>query len=224
MQKNKKITIHNIIWYILIFSVLGLLIETIYGYITTGIIESRKGLILGPFCPIYGIGAEVIILCLDSFKDSKIKLFLMCAIVGTIFEYVCSYVLQVIYGSRFWDYSYTTLQINGRISLSYTFFWGILAVILMCFIKPKLDKFIEKIPSKFWDKAIIIFLVVDMFITIIGISIFMNRVSKKYNNINCEKSVLDFIFNDKLMISTFPNLRYMNSNGEEIFVKDIIKK
>lgn len=224
MEKDKKITIHKIIWYILIFSVLGLLIETIYGYITTGIIESRKGLILGPFCPIYGIGAEVIILCLDSFKDSKIKLFLMGAIVGTIFEYVCSYVLQVIYGSRFWDYSYTTLQINGRISLTYTFFWGILAVILMCFIRPKLDKFIKKIPSKFWDKAIIIFLVIDMFITIIGISIFMNRVSKKYNNIKCEKSVLDFIFNDKLMISTFPNLRYMNSNGEEIFVKDIIEK
>ena len=54
-MNKEKITVHQLIWYIVIFSIVGLLIETTYGYITTGVIESRKGLILGPFCPIYGV-------------------------------------------------------------------------------------------------------------------------------------------------------------------------
>ena len=56
-MKKKEFDFHNIIWYMILFSILGLFIETIYGYVSTGILESRKGLILGPFCPIYGIGA-----------------------------------------------------------------------------------------------------------------------------------------------------------------------
>lgn len=73
---KKDVTIHRIIWYILIFSVVGLIIETIYGYITTGVLESRKGLILGPFCPIYGVGAALLLFLLDNVKKNKIKLFL----------------------------------------------------------------------------------------------------------------------------------------------------
>ena len=222
-MKKKQITIHNVIWYVLIFSIIGLVIETIYGYITMGIIESRKGLILGPFCPIYGIGAVILIMVLNEYSDSKIKLFFLGAIYGTIFEYICSYVLQVMYGSRFWDYSYTNFQINGRVSMLYTFFWGILAVVLIQYIKVFLDKLIKKIPEKVWDKAIITFLVIDTFITILGISIYMDKAQDLYEGINRKNTTLDYIFNDKLMSSIFPNLRYMDANGNEIFVKDIFK-
>ena len=65
-MKKEGITIHRIIWYTLLFSVLGLIIETIYCFATTGILESRKGLILGPFCPIYGVGASVLIILLNN--------------------------------------------------------------------------------------------------------------------------------------------------------------
>lgn len=54
-ETSKKL-VHQIIWYTIIFSIIGLLIETIFCYLTTGVIESRKGLIWGPFCPVYGIG------------------------------------------------------------------------------------------------------------------------------------------------------------------------
>ena len=158
-MEKKEYTYHNIIWYMVLFSILGLLIETIYCFATTGILESRKGLILGPFCPIYGIGAALFIIILSEYKESKVKLFIMGAISGTIFEYICSYVLQVVYGSMFWDYSYTTYQINGRVSLTYSVFWGILAVLLIQFIKPYFDKIIDKIPTKPWDKVITIFLI-----------------------------------------------------------------
>lgn len=61
MEKRNKITLHQLFWYFIFFSIAGLIIETLYCFITTGNIESRKGLIWGPFCPVYGVGAVVLI-------------------------------------------------------------------------------------------------------------------------------------------------------------------
>ena len=223
-MKKKEFDFHNIIWYMILFSILGLFIETIYGYVSTGILESRKGLILGPFCPIYGIGAAFFIVLLSDYKESKVKLFIMGAIAGTIFEYICSYILQVIYGSMFWDYSYATYQINGRVSLTYTVFWGILAVLLVKYLKPQMDKIINKIPSKFWDKAITIFLIVDIALTILGVTVYMNRAEKKYKNELINETVLDKIFNDNIMSFIFPNLRFTDEVGNSIMVRDILNE
>ena len=115
----------------------------------------------------------------------------MGAIAGTIFEYICSYVLQVVYGSRFWDYSYTTYQINGRVSLTYTIFWGLLAVVLIKYLKPQFDKLIDKIPENPWDKIITIFLILDIGITILGINIYENRAEKTLNNEQINETILD---------------------------------
>lgn len=223
-MKKKEFDFHKIIWYMILFSILGLLIETIYGYVSTGILESRKGLILGPFCPIYGIGAAFFIVTLSDYKASKVKLFIMGAIVGTIFEYICSYILQVVYGSKFWDYSYTTYQINGRISLTYTMFWGLLAVILIKYIKPQFDKLIDKIPKNPWDEVISIFLILDIGLTILGISIYMNRAEKRYNNEQINETILDKIFNDDIMSVIFPNLRLTDELGNTISVREILEK
>ena len=87
MEKTDKITIHQTIWYLMIFSIIGLIIETLFCYFTTGIIESRKGLIFGPFCPIYGFGATFIIFMLNSLKNNKIKLFVYGGILGSVIEF-----------------------------------------------------------------------------------------------------------------------------------------
>ena len=65
MEKKEKITIHHLFWYFLIFSILGLIIETLYCFATSGVIESRKGLIWGPFCPVYGGCGAFLIYVLD---------------------------------------------------------------------------------------------------------------------------------------------------------------
>ncbi|HBC85250.1 MAG TPA: hypothetical protein DCZ30_07690, partial [Clostridiales bacterium] len=60
MEDKEKVSIHQLFWYFIIFSIIGLFIETMYCYITTGVLESRKGLIWGPFCPVYGVGASLL--------------------------------------------------------------------------------------------------------------------------------------------------------------------
>ena len=120
--ENKKYTFHHYLWYMIIFSLIGVIIETIFGYVTTGTIESRKGLILGPLCPVYGCGAILIIALLDRYKGHKIKLLVYGTIVGAAIEYIISFILECLYGARFWDYSWATLNVNGRICLRYSIF------------------------------------------------------------------------------------------------------
>jgi len=69
------ITIWRILAYFVIYSVLGYFIETTFGLLTKGVLESRKSFIIGPFCAIYGVGAVAMILPLQYFKKNNYSLF-----------------------------------------------------------------------------------------------------------------------------------------------------
>lgn len=219
--------VHKIIWYIIIFSIIGLLIETIFCYLTTGVIESRKGLIWGPFCPVYGVGATILIILLERYKDDPINLFIIGSILGNIIEYVLSYILEAIYGIRFWDYSYVDLNLNGRICIRYSVFWGILAVLLIKGIKPYIDEIIDKIPNtKPLNISIIIVLTIDCIATVWAINTYQNRVLAKYYNTETKKQINyieEILFSNDIMKKTFPNLRYTDEFGKEHYLRDMIK-
>lgn len=234
MEKKEKITIHHLFWYFLIFSILGLIIETLYCFATSGVIESRKGLIWGPFCPVYGVCGALLIYVLDKFDcKSAIKLFILGFIGGSIAEYILSYGHEAIYGMKFWNYEYLQYNINGRISLLFSFYWGILSIILIKFVKPGIDKVIGKIKPhtrNIIELGVFIFLCVDCLVTIWGIQTYQNRVvfNKEFktdsNNIFLkvrEKIENDYFTNER-MSTTFPNLRIKDEEGKEVWIKTLI--
>lgn len=236
MKKEKKITIHQLFWYFLIFSIAGIIIETIYCYITTGVLESRKGLLWGPFCPVYGVSAAILIWCLNPYKNKTfLQLFVYGLIAGSVAEYILSFGLEAIYGLRFWDYSYTNLHINGRICLQYSIYWGILSVILLKGIKPVLDKIIDKIPRKIRNVIeilIVVFLIINCIFTVWGIQTYQNRVIYGIKNeeesshilIQCKQKIENEYFTNERMSKTFPNLRTKDRNGNEVWVRTLIEK
>ena len=234
MNKREKVTIHHMFWYFLIFSILGLIIETLYCYVTTGIIESRKGFIWGPLCPVYGVCGAVLIFVLDKFDcKSCIKLFVFGFIFGSIAEYILSYGLEAIYGIRFWNYDYLQYNLNGRISLIFSTYWGILAVILIKFAKPLIDKLVFKISPhirNIIEHGILIFLVIDCLVTIWAIQVYQNRVvngieyKANSNNIvlQLRENIENNYFTNERMSRKFPNLRVKNEKGEEVWIRDLI--
>lgn len=232
MEQKEKINIHQILWYFIIFSIAGLFIETIYCFATTGVWESRKGLIWGPFCPVYGVGATLLILLLNKFKSSKIKLLIYGGLTGDIIEYLMSYGLEAVYMTRFWDYSYTNFHLNGRICLTYTVFWAVLSLVLISFVKPLIDKCIMKMKFKYIniiEILIIVVLIIDVLCTIWAISSYKQRAMNIYYNKELQdsntiiKNIEDTLFSNNKMLKTFPNIRFINENNEEIWIKDIIK-
>ncbi len=240
MNKKNKISnfyingfsLHEILWYFIIFSIIGLLIETIYCYQTTGILESRKGLVFGPFCPIYGVGATFLIILLNNLKKHPIKLFIYGILIGSFLEYFLSFALECIYGTRFWDYSYLKIHLNGRIALTYSLFWGILSIFLIKILKPFIDKIFHKFMNTstiYLDIIIFSFLVFDMFATMYSISVYKTRAINEYYNLpskpygRIEKFVNEHIFSNNYMKKSFPNLRFIDKDGNEIFIKNVFK-
>ena len=78
---NKKFTIFGftiiqILAYFIIYSIIGFIIETLFGMLTKGVIESRQSFLYGPFCGIYGVGAVIMLMGLQRFKKNNYTLFM----------------------------------------------------------------------------------------------------------------------------------------------------
>lgn len=236
-----KITFKRILAYFIIYSFLGFIIETIFGMLTKGVVESRQSCLYGPFCCIYGLGAAVMIPGLQKFKKRNWTLFLAGAIEGSIVEYIISWVGEMIFHIKWWDYSNMPFNINGRICLLFTIFWGILALVLIRLINPYVERFIDKIPAKLFGIITIggtILLILDLLITAFGLQVFYTRFTNTYNlNLKEDKylmvsqDVLDnkviqklsnTMFSDDKILRTFPNIKFKDDDGNIIWVKDIL--
>lgn len=125
MDKTNNINkFEKIVLYFFIYAFLGWIAEEIYCVIVTHGFTNR-GFLFGPLCPIYGYGALILILLLKDYKSKPVKLFFLSAIIFSVFEYITDFVLQAFFATRFWDYTGEFLNLNGRITLSFSLLWGI---------------------------------------------------------------------------------------------------
>ena len=249
---KKKRTINGIsIWrilaYFIIYSVLGYIIETIYGMITKGVWESRQSFLYGPFCGIYGLGAVIMIICLHKFPKKFNTLFIGGFIVGSIVEYVVSFVGEMLLGVKWWDYSNMPLNLNGRICVYFSVFWGFLGIYLIASLNPKIDKIIDWTKSKFktykalktFVMTVFILLMIDCVSTGFAIEFFLVRmivqndidvdnkelVIEQYDKIYGNEKLSEFIYQfwgDKKMIRTFPNLKINDKNGNIVYMDSLL--
>ena len=242
------ISIWRILAYFVVYSVAGFIIETIFGLLTKGVLESRKSFLYGPFCSIYGLGAVLMILPLQKYKKNNYTLFFAGFFIGSIIEYMVSLVGELIFHIKWWDYSDQMFNINGRICVLFSLFWGLLAIYLMSDINPRIDKFIDfaksKIPANYMKTVIIfsiLFLSFDLGITVYALQMFSVRIIHE-NNLNVSNKQLmdnlyekvyvndpkqkDFIykfFGDEKMIKTFPNIKIEDVDGNILFFRNYVK-
>ena len=149
---NRKInSFKYLLLYFLIYAFIGWLLETFYALFTLGHFTNR-GFLYGPICPIYGFGAIILILLLQKYKSKSFKLFFYSAIIFSIFEYIVGFALDALFAAKWWDYTNDFMNLNGRISIFYSFAWGIIAILFINFVYPffkkNLNLLLSKIPSK----------------------------------------------------------------------------
>ena len=248
--KNTKvfgISIVRIFAYFLVYGFIGFVIESIFGIITKGVLESRTSFINSPICGVYGIGATIMIMALQKYKDSNAKTFFIGFIVGTVTEYLISFLSEAILHVKWWDYSDRILNINGRVCLYYSIFWGVLGLLLVKVINPQIDKFLNSIKDKLNKKTlnavikiVMIFFILDFFSTWISIDLFTTRmivrnnidvknkeaIIQKYENIYSNETISKIIYalwGDKRMIKTYPNIKVQNKDGKQIYLDMYLK-
>lgn len=149
---SKKLPrVYTYFLYFIIFAVIGWLLETCYSFFSLGHF-TKRGFLFGPLCPIYGFGALILIMFFSTYKKHNLKLFFLAAIVFSVFEYLVSYGMEALFSLKWWDYTDEFMNLNGRISIFYSFAWGIIAILVINFIYPffkkKVNLILSKIPYK----------------------------------------------------------------------------
>lgn len=156
------IQILRLLLYFIIYSFFGWIIESVFKSILQKKIVN-SGFLHGPFCPIYGFGAIIMLLFLEPFKQNIIVLFLVSFFVLSVWEYIVGWFLEKKFNTKYWDYTDNFLNIKGRVCLQNSTFWGILGVVFTVWIHPFTMKFILMLNEQ-WLIYINIILTIIIFV------------------------------------------------------------
>lgn len=194
-------------------NVVGCVLETLYALaLPPHQLEMRVGLVLGPFIPVYGLGAVAITLCLYKMYNQKdVLIFLASMFIGGAFEYLCSFLQQAVFGTVSWEYSDSALNIGGRTNLMYAFFWGILGLVWVKDLYPFFSRQIQRIPKK-TGRGLTVFLSLFMAADILLSAGAVYRESQRINGVPATNAVQEFFdtyFPDEFLDLIYPHMQYV---------------
>lgn len=124
----------------------GCLYEEIFYWITEGLLRNR-GILYGPWLPIYGIGA-LGIYAMKPLKKHPALLFLLCALVAGIVEYIIGFAGIYFFGVRLWDYRELLLNIDGIICLRSVLSFAVMGILFLYLVEPIMESVIVRLNPK----------------------------------------------------------------------------
>ena len=189
---------------------LGDITETIFCYVTAGVLMSRSSVVYGPFSIVWGLGCMLLTAILYQYRNkSDSYIFLFGTLLGGAYEYVCSVFTEIVFGTVFWDYSKIPFNLGGRINLLYCFFWGIAAVAWMRILYPLLSGLIEKLPKKtgkILTWVMVVFMIFNMAISGLALDRYNQRQTGEIKD-TAVGEFLDEHFPDERMDRIYPNAK-----------------
>ena len=214
---NGHLSGYELFFIFMICALLGAIVEMVFCRVTNGYWENRSSLVYGPMGLAYSIGG--VVLSLLVFKDTEKpnwKIFLKSFIWMSLAEYIMSLGMEVVFHHRAWDYSNMPLNINGRICLLYSCFWGILGLAWTKLVYPGFKKLVAYIPKKvgkvfFW--IMFIFFVYNCIVSAEASLRFNARTDGK-PPANQLEVVLDKQFPDWYMKRVYANSMAVDANGK----------
>ena len=198
----------TVVWLFFIGCLLGDITETIFCRITAGVWMSRSSLVWGPFSIVWGFAIAAVTDLLYKYKDRSDRfLFLMGTALGGAYEYLCSVLSEMVFGTVFWDYSEIPFNLGGRINLLYCFFWGFAAVAWFKIFYPVISGWIEKLPicaGRILTWVIVVFMCCNMAVSTMAL-IRSNERSQGIPATQSWQQTMDERFPDERMEKIYPN-------------------
>lgn len=172
------------IWFML-YSFIGWVYESIFCSISERRLVNR-GFLNGPYCPIYGAGAILVIAVL-SWVNNPVLLFVLSMVLTGVIEYLTSYVMERIFNARWWDYSDWKFNLNGRICLVGLMAFGTMSLLLRYVIHPAVFNLTMRLPNwLIYILAVILFVIFifDCAFTLVGLKGFNKKLGELQEYIN----------------------------------------
>ena len=149
-----------------------------------------------------------------AFKDKSDRyIFFAGTVLGGAYEYMCSVLSELLFGTVFWDYSHIPFNLGGRINLLYCFFWGIAAVVWLKSLYPRLSRLIESLPvtaGAWLMNLLIVFMAVNLLISGMALGRYAARHTGSPQAQTRMERILDERFPDERIERIYPNAKLVD--------------
>lgn len=179
----------DIFYNFFIYSFVGWIYESCYVSFKKKIFVNR-GFLNGPIIPLYGCGATIVFILIWQYKEQDLIVFFGGMFVATILEYITSYLMEVLFHAKWWDYSDRKFNINGRICLSASLVWGFLSLLMINVIQPLVIYIINLLKSpynKYVAYVIFTAFCLDVTVTVVH-ALKLNELLSNLHNLRVEFS------------------------------------
>jgi len=129
------------------YSFAGWVMESIGGIFVVKKFINR-GFMIGPLCPVYGVGVVIITVLLGKYANDFVALFVLATVLCGFLEYMTSYVMEKMFNARWWDYTNRRFNINGRVCLENLCAFGIAGSVILRYINPFFISLYDKVPER----------------------------------------------------------------------------
>ena len=195
------LTLYDIIWFFLIYSFLGWVLEVIYHAVSLGLVVNR-GFLNGPVCPIYGFGMVIIILLLNTlFPEGAAGvhgglLFLFGLVLATAVELFGGWALDRIFHARWWDYSDRPFNLNGYICPEFSLYWGLGTVVAVRILHPFVEaNTVDVWPERYGYPAAFLLMLIyaaDFAVTVM----IVNGINRKLEELDALRASMRIVSDD----------------------------
>ena len=146
----------------------------------------NRGFLLGPICPIYGLGASLSFGVLKNF-ESSLEIFIYSAFLSCLIEYIIGYLLEKFFHKRWWDYSNYPFQIKRRVCLYGLLIFGLANILIVKKLTPILLFSLSLSSERILDLLVISFgslFAIDLILT-------LNHLTHGFKALNKVYEVID---------------------------------
>ena len=178
-MKDKLRKIEPYVIYFMLYAMVGWIYEVFLEVVVYRWGFSNRGVLYGPWLPVYGFGALLFIFLVYPLirgKELKRKIimipvvFLLCMLSATLLELFTSYLCEWTMGSWPWQ-TYADYKINfqARIALSPSIRFGLGGLLFLYLLQPLFEKLVNKLGKKVEIISIVILaiLLIDAFISFV---------------------------------------------------------
>lgn len=183
---------NHVVLLFVIYSVIGWLWETVYCSLKAKKFVYR-GFLVGPYCPIYGFGVVSVLYFVEPYQNNVVVLYVFSAVLVTVLEYLTSYVLEKLFHATWWDYHDVPLNINGRVAVPVSLFWGLACVLIVKVINPQvllLAQFLERTFGNVLPILLVGLMTVDLVYTVTNMLAFRKAMAAWSTAVETSKSEL----------------------------------
>ena len=141
---TRKYPVTTLVLLFFLFSIIGWCWEVVLHLLSEGTFVNR-GVLHGPWLPIYGTGGVLVLLALYKLRDKPWLEFWATVVVCGVVEYFTAYYLETVYDRRWWDYAGYFLNLHGRICAEGLLVFGLGGMAVVYGVAPLFDNLLHKV-------------------------------------------------------------------------------